>query len=457
MDKGLGKTLTILSIFEDPEVHQNTSGFTVIIFTTERGMGAYLRDIKLFPEWQKKLVLVRGNKQQRKNIWRNSKGARYFVVTYNGFLSDMGARNSKHEVGREVAIPNWVIDGSVDGFVMDEFHRVMRRHKSKMFDVLCDVTKSAQYVIPMSGSAVSKGPHDLWPALYLLDRKNKDFSSYWRYVYTWCEVDETGFGKAIHGAKADRTHLWRQMVAPYLFHRTKAMVGGQVPKTRDFLDIDLEPWQLELHDSLWNNLYAETPDGDFIFAENSLLKLHKVRLALICPKALDPSFGYGAGIEGIVDDAQESELARYIIFTPFKDPIPHIQEYLTSKGVASWALQGGIGLDTQEERLQRWRDYPASADQPAVLVCTVKYGESWEAPQSRYVYFLGEEWDPEENKQAEDRVDRPLVSQEACFIRYARFRNTYHEDMITMLLDKSTNVRLMFKTWGDLRPRIKRN
>lgn len=70
MHKGLGKTSTILSIFEDVRVHKNNPGYAVVIITTERGMAAYERDIKMFPEHAGKIQLVLGNKHERGLKWK---------------------------------------------------------------------------------------------------------------------------------------------------------------------------------------------------------------------------------------------------------------------------------------------------------------------------------------------------------------------------------------------------
>lgn len=453
LDKGLGKTSVILSIFEDALVHKDVPGFTVLILTTGRGMGSYIRDIQKFPEFEGKICIIEGNKVQRERLWRYS-NAKYFICKYNTFLSDCG--KFKQGVDAEdktrftsSIVPKWVLDGSVDGIVCDEFHRVFRRHKSAIFELLKKVAETTEYFFPMSGSAISKGPEDLWAALHLCDPKF--WSSYWRYVYTWCEMDDTGFGKTILGPKMDRTDKWQNAVEPYMFHCTKAMAAGSTPpKVRDILEVELEPWQRQLVDGLWTELFAETPDGEFIFAGNSLTKLFKVRTALICPKVLSPSYGYGAALEGIWDEIEEGELSRFAIFTPFRAPIPYIQTFLEEHGCHVCVLQGGIDADEQENRLGLWRRQNASASRPAAVLSTIKYAESWEIPECSYGYLLGREWDPEENKQAEDRLHR-LISEEQVNIWYTKCKNTYDEDSIQSLLDKSANRRAMFRSYGQFK------
>src|SRR5258708_2268724 len=58
VDKGLGKTWIVTSIFEHVEVHKNIPGFTVLILCPEKGMGSYIRDIQKFPDPEGKIQLV---------------------------------------------------------------------------------------------------------------------------------------------------------------------------------------------------------------------------------------------------------------------------------------------------------------------------------------------------------------------------------------------------------------
>lgn len=453
MDKGLGKTLNVLTFFESPEINLGNPGFTALIFTTEKGMEAYVRDIKRFPDWEGRIQLVYGDKAERAERWRN-RTARYFVCTYAGFLSDVGARAQRRDTQGNVlemsvaSVPQWVTDGvSIDAVVLDEFHRVIRRRKSAFFEVAKRLFRDTKYFIPTSGSAVSKDPSDLWAALHLVDRKL--WSSYWSYVYTWCEIEEGHFGKKIVGPKRDRIDKWRQAVKPQVFHCTAEMVGSSMPElNRTFLDVNLPKWQRSLHDQLLRSFFAETEQGDFIFASNRLSALYKARIALICPKVLDPNYGYGIGIEEIVEDAQESELTRYALFTPFKDPIPHLVTYLESRGARVWVLQGGIGRDEQERRLNAWRGslLGAAPDRPSIILSTIKYGESWEIPEASYEYFLGYEYDPEDNKQAEARARR-IISPRPVTAYYVRHLGAYDEDLIDILVTKADNRMAMFKDW----------
>jgi len=222
--------------------------------------------------------------------------------------------------------------------------------------------------------------------------------------------------------------------ASYVFHRRKDP-RDYPPKSRFILDFDLEPWQRKLHDDLRNELWAFTSGGDVITARNSLDALYRARLGLICPKSLDPSFGVGAGIEGIMEDAEE--LNHIVISTPFKAPLPHFRSFIEGTGRRVWILAGGLGIDpdTQDRIIAEFES------QGGVLIQTIKYATSYEfigGPEHNY--FLGYEYDPEDNKQAEDRFQR-VSSTHPSFHWYIRFPGTYDEELIERLVIKGQNVR----------------
>lgn len=457
VDKGMGKTSTVLSVFEDPAVHKNIPGFTVIIFTTEKGMSAYVRDLKKFPEHEDKIQLVYGHKDVRHKQWRNPK-AKYFIVTYNSFLSDTGSRNSKHQSGREIIVPGWVMNNNVDGVVCDEFHRVFRRRKSATFDLFKRLFKHTEYFFPISGSAVDKSPADLWPALHLCDQK--EWSSYHRYVNTWCEMETSWAGYTqIAGPKMDLVPKWQALMKHWAFHVTADMTTDMPPKQRDDLPSKMNESQQAMYNKAVSQTFLEIQDEegnpDFVFFQNHLAKNHKLRLALICPKAIDPSQDVGQGIVDIWDDAEEGGAKQYAIFTPFKAPIPFLVEYLIGRGAKVWVLQGGIGYDEQERRLDEWRRslVHATPDHPSIVLSTIKYAESWEIPEARYGYFLGEEVVREDNIQAEDRLRR-LISVGMTYIRYVRFKGTAQDDTLELLLRKGKNWRAMFEDWENLKARL---
>lgn len=437
MDKGMGKTICyfLVGLNGEPEY--------VIVVCPTNAMAAQRRELlRHFPFYADKFVFVRGNSAQRHKIWRTP-GARIFITTMATLQTDLGGRELRKGSGQysQAIVPPWVTSSALDHLQLDEFHKYMRRNKSTAFKQLKKLQPAT--LIPDSGSPVSKGPHELWPALHLVDRKH--WSSYWNYYEMFCEYHEGPFGREYIGPK--RVDEWRKYTAPYVFHRKKDP-RDYPPKNRHILDFELPAWQRKIHDDLRNELWAFTNDGGgVITARNSLDALYRARLGLICPRSLDPSFGVGAGIEGIAEDS--ADLSHVVISTPFKLPIPHLQAYMESVGRQVWVLSGGLGIDpdTQDRIIREFES------QGGCLIQTIKYATSYEfiyGPEHNY--FLGYEYDPEDNKQAEDRFQR-VSSTRPSFHWYCRFLGTYDEDLIEALVIKGMNARRLMddrRYWSEV-------
>jgi SNF2 family DNA or RNA helicase len=107
-----------------------------------------------------------------------------------------------------------------DVVIVDEVHRA-RNRKSKVFDALKQITKpkkafstdpSRPALIMLTGTPGDKGVEHMWGYFHLADPKF--FTSYWRFVGTFCEVVDGMFGKEIIGPK--NTSGFEQMSRPYL-------------------------------------------------------------------------------------------------------------------------------------------------------------------------------------------------------------------------------------------------
>lgn len=435
-DKGMGKTVTYLSVGLHGEPEK------VIIVCPTNAMAAQRRELLAhFPFFADKFVFVRGQKAQRFKLWRGE-NTRVFICTMATLQADTGGRLvSRGATARtDPIVPSWVLSSHLDSLHCDEFHKYVRNRKSGAFEVLKGLTP--EVFIMDSGSPVSTGPHELWAALHLVDRKF--WSSYWKYVDTWCETVDGwgGRGKEIIGPK--RVDQWRAAVAPYVFHRKKDPRDFP-PKSRYLFDVELPEWQRKLHDDLREELWAWTGDT-LITARNSGDALYKARLALICPKALDPTFDVGAGIEAIAEDSED--LSHVVLSTPFRAPVPYLRTYLESRGRKVWVLMGDLGIDPdQQDRIIS--EFESTG---GVLIQTTKYATSYEfinGPEHHYV--LGFEYDPETNKQAEDRLQR-ISSTRPSFHWYIRFLGTYEEELAEKCVIKGQNVRRLMddrRTWAE--------
>jgi hypothetical protein len=416
LDKGMGKTLTYLLLA------RLSGADRVIILCTRNAMSTQRSHIKrFFPEWADSFAFITGQAHQRQKLWNNPT-TKVFICTYATFLADMGQRARSR--GR--IAPDWA--SAPEFMICDEYHRVLRNKGSETFKLMKGL--NPKRLVLSSGSAANKGPHSMWAALHLC--APKVFSSYWKYVNTFCMVDETPFGKQIVGVK--NVQGWRNSISPYVFHRKKDL-KDYPRKTRQTLDVEMEPWQEKIHKDLKKRLLTILESGDLVLVKNTLEATIRIRQMMICPKFIDPSLGYGAGLEAILEDSVTSELTHFVISTPFTGPIPYINSFFQTKGLHAFSLQGGMGPDEVDAEIAAWTKYGG------VMVQSINFAESYELPAARIMYMLGYEHDPERNTQAEDRIHRDIrVTPHPVDIYYVKHLNSYDEKVIEALAMHADNV-----------------
>jgi SNF2 family DNA or RNA helicase len=271
----------------------------------------------------------------------------------------------------------------------------------------------------------------MWAVLHLC--APKFFTSYWKYVNTFCVVDDTPFGKQIVGVK--NVEGWRNTIGPYVFHRKKN-TKDYPQKTRQALEVEMEPWQRKIHDDLKKRLLTILESGDIVLVKNTLEATIKIRQLMICPKFIDPSLDWGSSLEGIWDDAEESELSHFVVSTPFVGPIPLIKEFFQQKtGKQIQALRGGMSPDEIDEAIARW------TQDGGPIIQSIQFAESYELPAARIMYMLGYMHDPEANMQAEDRIHRDIrVTPDPVDIYYVKNLGSYDEKIIEAMSMHADNV-----------------
>lgn len=427
-DKGMGKTITYLSVLY---LTGEETGKTIIL-CSENAKPAQRREIiRHLERWQRRWVFVEGTKPKRKSLWNSDNDV--FICTYATLLTDRGLRAKS--AGR--IAPLWV-DREDTSMGLDEWHKVLRNKSSGTFKMLKKFEN--RRMIFSSGSAGGKGVHSMWAVLHLCDRVK--FSAYWPYVQKHSIIEETYFGKKLSGC-ANRGR-WRKEVAPYIFHRRKDS-KDYPSKTRQALEVRMEPWQKRAHDQLLKELIMVLPDGEFFASSNKLAAITKLQQFLICPKSISPDFGWGAGLEGILADAQDSELTHFVVSTPFVQNIDLLCSFFRQNKITAYTMQGGMKANDIDDVVERW------TRTGGVVIQSIRFAESYELPAARIMYMLGYVHDPEQNSQAEDRIHRDIrVTPDPVDIYYVKNLGSYEEDIIDAMSGTADEIyALMHKPMKD--------
>jgi len=322
-----------------------------------------------------------------------------------------------------------------DLIIVDEAHKLANR-KAGNYKALKALR--SRWMLLLTGSPFRKAIWNIWALLNILDPRT--WSSYWSFINRFCHVQRGVFGMEIIGIK-DMKGL-RLALSNYLIRRSKKQVRPDMPpKRRDYWDVELTSTQAKLYNKLVEDMILEVDsiDGASIIASPSIMVNQlRLRQLLVTPKLLDPSFEDGAAIDELVERLAETNDHHMVIFTPFKEAIPFIEARLRSEGYnAIIKLHGGISLNQLEKRLAEF------TSTQGIAICTIKFAESFDLVPATWAVFLGYEWVPDDNFQAEDRLHRGEIT-DPIDIWYIRHSGTVDEDQLKVLNERVKMVNDVF-------------
>lgn len=332
-----------------------------------------------------------------------------------------------------------------DCIIIDEAKRVgLTSRKSKLRERLLPFARSLPKdgcLWPLTGTP-GFSPEHFWSILNLFDHKL--FSSYWRFVETYCYINITTWGaKEILGIRAEAKEGWHQLLHAKTTQLTKKDLGHRETQ-RQIILVDMDQSQLHLYKQYQEEMYALTSEGIDI-AQTSMHQTIKYRQILICPKIIDPTASYGAAFADVLEQLEADPHA--VIFTPYTKAIPHFTRGLQEAGYTNiFALSGEEGLlpDDLRERLDRFRATKG------ICICSILYATAFSLEPAESCYFIGYDYDPDNNEQAEERLNR-LTTPHLVNAYYYTYEGTYDEEMcnIVNVKRRKANVTL------DLVPRGK--
>jgi SNF2 family DNA or RNA helicase len=329
-----------------------------------------------------------------------------------------------------------------DSVITDEYHKFMRNRDTGMHKLMKKL--KYEYLLMVSGSPSSRGAQDFFVPLNLIDPKL--FSSYWRFVATWCNINETMFGKEVYGTRNEEQ--FAKLLTEYAILATKKQLGMQ-KKVRDIVPVEMTPEQERAYASMRDEFLLELEGQPAEIALNTLSQYTKLRKLLSCPAIIAPELGVGGGTKFIAETLLDlpQEERHSVIFTPYRDTLPILKAYFEGEGysvglnepgvdigVPVFIFQGGMGIEMLFETLHQFKT------RGGLAICTVDFAESFDMETCDKAFMLGYSWDPQVNYQAEDRLDRLNNMHGLINIYYLQHANTLDEEILYTLAMKQTNV-----------------
>lgn len=368
-----------------------------------------------WPELAENVAVVSGLWRQRDNGWRawRSRVGRAFprvlLTTYRHL----------EEVSR--------LCEPVDVAIFDEAHALTNR-QSKAFKAAKRIKIEALFLL--TGTPTRQHPSELWNYLHLIDRKR--YSSFWRWASEHFNVIDGRYGKEI---SAPRDLMgFRRALQSYILRRQKDEVLTDLPPlTRQPVLVEGDAAFRRAYDLMANELIIEM-GSELVPIPNRLALTTRLRQLCVCPEVLgmelhSPTMEAARRIAESITSAGE----KLVVFTPFRQAIPHLIEMFDSvpDALPIGSVHGEQNRETNAAMIATFQ----RVDGPAILIATISMAASWSANTASSCLFLGFSFSPIDHVQSEGRLHRH-GQQNAVNAYYVGVKNSIDEHVIDVLAEK---------------------
>lgn len=395
----LGKTVLTCNILaKDPQTS------SILIACSKSAMSTWIEHFALWfdhlrgpTNYQVDFRIIRGKgsdaKAKRMAEWLRPRKPGFitvYMVTFNALIFDY---------------PDFPSGLRFDTIIGDEVHKVLRSRTTKSAGIFRDLTKECRRFHALSGTLAGKwGPGDYWTLLNIINRK--EHSSYWAWVNTFCIVVDGAFGKEIWGVKNE--DVYQRHMSRFARTRRRSECASNMPNVvRDMIWVDMSKSQRRMFTELGGKqAYTITEKGDIVVSRNSLEKTVRKRQILACPKIIDPDVKeYGGAIDDLIErllDARENEDdagQHIVIFAAARKIFPFVEAALRENGYTNiFTLVGGVEPEELTSIVAKFRATKG------IILCTTQFAQGFSLDSSTLCFHLVWDYDPNNNKQAEDRL-----------------------------------------------------
>jgi SNF2 family DNA or RNA helicase len=281
--------------------------------------------------------------------------------------------------------------------IPDEIHLVAN-HKTQRAKTLFDLDKV--YSMALTAHPYARHPGELWAILHFLYKKQ--YSSYWRFYYTYVEWFMDRFG-AMNAIGAKRPKLLRWSILPFTLRRTKASLGIR-PPTRPRRTVALPAAYRKEYDRLRKEMFVEIEGREKkLPIIEAMTRAVRIRQWLIDPGLI------GGALQSlkypILHELLQDLPVPPVIFTHFRQAIGRASTWLRrqDRTYTFGVLQGGMTGQGRQQVITKFLDGNISA----LFVVAQAGGLSLNLGGHGYGIFLDLPWTARDYEQIEGRVDRP--------------------------------------------------
>lgn len=289
-------------------------------------------------------------------------------------------------------------------FIIDESHH-LKSHNGKRARTAVKIAKNCEYVYELTATPIRNQIDDLFMQFRIL--QPDVFTSYWRFVNTFCVAEQGYFGVQILGPKksmqAELTNILDMMSIGRTYEDAKRELPPILPK---YLKIDLPKSIREAYDEAINYWRLEDTEDRLTFT-NAMQVYHLLR------QFCTGSFKADA-ISEILEDTPTD--IKSVIFSWYRE---------TAESIAK-----ELGIEPVTGKISAVERRVLAKSQQVTSATISSLTEGVDLSAARNVIFAEEDYTPGANYQAISRVRRERQHEsndEPIVVTYVHCRNTIDE------------------------------
>jgi SNF2 family DNA or RNA helicase len=389
-EPGTGKTISAIMAMRERQ-HQHGDALPALVIAPGSVVSAWVEAVLAWaPEWS--VTDYRGPKRRL--------GADVSVTSYETMVRSAGKLR----------------EHGFHSLVLDEHHRIKNRGTARSSHAR-RLGNHIAHVIALSGTPITHGPDDAWPALYAIDPES--FPSEARYTARYCDMfeDENGTPKtsALRGDReAEHTDIltgvWRRVdkatALPFLPPKVYSKRMVDVPKE----------WRIA-YDGMAEAMAADLPDGSELDVMSTLAQITRLIQLASSPCDVEttphedpekpdrtivtmraPSWKIDALLE-VLDERPDQQV---LVFAAHRQLIELAADELGKRGISYGKVVGGQTTKLRDAE----RDAFQAGDTRVMLATLSAGGEGLTLTAASTVVFLQRPYSMIESRQAEDRAHR---------------------------------------------------
>lgn len=325
----------------------------------------------------------------------------------------------------------------VNTLIIDEAHKIKNR-KAQIFNSVKTFCNATDKILMLTGSPMANRPEEIWALLNVA--YPQQFKSFWKFAERYCYVSKGYWGYEINGSRNEEelNHLLEDV----MIRRYKKDCLDLPEKIYEPEYITLEGKQKRLYKEMEKDAMAIINETEILTASVVIAQICRLQQIAISSQLVgEESDVWSAKFNWVKDFIEEYPDEKIVVFSTFERAITFLSDLLKLSGIKHVRYTGKESLKERDANQEEYRFGKTN-----VFLATITAGgESIDLFETNEIIFLNKHWNPEVNKQAEDRGHRIGLKHTLTIISLIA-QDTYDE-VIELMLKNKTNLIKKILEW----------